>query len=127
MFPVLRLTAQDAQFHNAPPSSVQLINPYAGQQTAVAAGSRLYATNCSSCHGSNGQGNGAMPAVSRGPTQSAPDGEVFWFITTGATDKGMPSWSALSERKRWQLVSYLKSLKNTGSEQASGSATNNAK
>ncbi len=68
-----------------------------------------------------------MPAVSRGPTQSAPDGEVFWFITTGATDKGMPSWSALSERKRWQLVSYLKSLKNTGSEQASGSATNNAK
>ncbi len=40
-----------------------------------------------------------MPAVSRGPTQSAPDGEVFWFITTGATDKGMPSWSALSERK----------------------------
>ena len=45
-----------------------------------------------------------MPAVSQGPTQSVSDGEVFWFITTGAADKGMPSWSTLSERQRWQLV-----------------------
>jgi mono/diheme cytochrome c family protein len=68
-----------------------------------------------------------MPAVSKGPTQSAPDGEVFWFITTGATDKGMPSWSTLSERQRWQLVTYLKSLKNAGGAQGSGPATNTAK
>jgi hypothetical protein len=54
-----------------------------------------------------------MRAVSQGPTQSASDGEVFWFITTGAIDKGMPSWSTLSERQRWQLVTYLKSLKNS--------------
>lgn len=111
------LQAQDAQFHDAPPSSVHLKNPYPGQQTAVAAGSRLYATNCSSCHGSHGQGNGAMPAVSQGPTQSASDGEVFWFITTGAADKGMPSWSTLPERQRWQLVTYLRSLKNSPSAQ----------
>jgi len=54
-----------------------------------------------------------MPAVAEGPTQSAPDGAVFWFITNGAPDKGMPSWSSLSERQRWQLVSYLKSLGNS--------------
>jgi mono/diheme cytochrome c family protein len=111
------LQAQDAQFHDAPPSSVHLKNPYPGQQMAIAAGSRLYATNCSSCHGSHGQGNGAMPAVSQGPTQSASDGEVFWFITTGAADKGMPSWSTLPERQRWQLVTYLRSLKNSPSAQ----------
>ncbi len=58
-----------------------------------------------------------MPALSQGPTQSASDGEIFWFITTGAVDKGMPSWSTLSERQRWQLVSYLKSLKNSPSAQ----------
>jgi mono/diheme cytochrome c family protein len=52
-----------------------------------------------------------MPALAQGPTQSASNGEVFWFITTGAVDKGMPSWSTLSERQRWQLVAYLKSLK----------------
>ncbi len=54
-----------------------------------------------------------MPALAQGPTQSATDGEVFWFITTGAVDKGMPSWSALSERQRWQIVSYVKSLKSS--------------
>lgn len=113
ILPAALLTAEDAQFHDAPPSSVHLKNPYAGQQTSVAAGSRLYATNCSSCHGSHAQGNGAMPALSEGPTQTASDGEVFWFITTGAVDKGMPSWSTLSERQRWQLVSYLRSLKNS--------------
>ena len=58
-----------------------------------------------------------MPAVSQGPTQSVPDGEIFWFITTGAVDKGMPSWSSLSERQRWQLVAYLKSFKNSPSAQ----------
>ena len=111
------LHAQDTQFHAAPSSSVHMKNPYAGQPAVVSAGSRLYATNCSSCHGSSGQGNGAMPALSLGPTQSASDGEVFWFITTGAVEKGMPSWSSLSERQRWQLVSYLKSLKSSGSAQ----------
>jgi mono/diheme cytochrome c family protein len=126
MSPALRLAAQDAKFHNAPPSSVQLKNPYAGQQTAATAGARLYATDCSSCHGSAGQGNGTMPAVAQGPTQSASDGEVFWFITTGATDKGMPSWSSLSERQRWQLVTYLKSLKSSGAA-AGGSAENTVK
>jgi mono/diheme cytochrome c family protein len=64
-----------------------------------------------------------MPAVSQGPTQSASDGEVFWFITTGAVDKGMPSWASLSERQRWQLVTYLKSLKSSPGAQESGSAS----
>lgn len=64
-----------------------------------------------------------MPAVSQGPTQSASDGEVFWFITTGAVDKGMPSWSALPERQRWQIVSYLKSLKTSHGAQGSGAAS----
>jgi mono/diheme cytochrome c family protein len=117
------LHAQDAQFHNAPASSVHMKNPYAGQQTAAGAGSRLYATNCSSCHGTHGQGNGAMPALVQGPTQSASDGEIFWFITTGAPDKGMPPWSTLPERQRWQLVTYLKSLKNSHGAQESGSAS----
>ena len=117
------LHAQDAQFHNAPASSVHMKNPYAGQQAVAAAGSRLYATSCSSCHGTHGQGNGAMPALAQGPTQTASDGEIFWFITTGAPDKGMPSWSTLPERQRWQLVTYLKSLNNSHGEQESGSAS----
>jgi mono/diheme cytochrome c family protein len=110
-FPASMLMAQDAHFHDAPASSNELKNPYAGQPTAAAAGSRAYATNCGSCHGIKGRGTGSIPPLSEGPTQSASDGEVFWFITTGAVDKGMPSWASLPARQRWQIVTYLKSLK----------------
>src|SRR5208282_481053 len=57
--PASIVIAQDAHFHNAPASSNQLKNPYAGQPTAAVAGSRVYATNCSSCHGIKGAGPGA--------------------------------------------------------------------
>src|SRR5271157_574860 len=88
--PVSSLSAQDTHFHNAPVSSFQLKNPYAGQKAADADGSRLYATNCGSCHGIAGRGTGNIPALFQGPTQSALDGEVFWFITTGSVNNGMP-------------------------------------
>jgi len=109
--PASIVIAQDAHFHNAPASSNQLKNPYAGQPTAAVAGSRVYATNCGSCHGIKGRGTGSIPPLSEGPTQSASDGEVFWFITIGAVDNGMPSWASLPARQRWQIVTYLKSLK----------------
>ena len=113
LFLTSRLAAQDAHFHNAPTASAHQENPYAGQQAAVVAGSKLYATNCAACHGANGQGTGNIPSVSQGPTQSAPDGEVFWFITTGSVNNGMPAWASLTEEQRWQIVAYLKSLKNS--------------
>jgi glucose/arabinose dehydrogenase len=123
IFPASPLAAQDAHFHNAPASSVQLKNPYAGQQAAVAAGSRLYTMNCGSCHGIKARGTGNIPALYQGPTQSAADGEVFWFITTGSVNNGMPSWASLPEQKRWQIVTYLKSLKNSPSAQKNDSVS----
>jgi glucose/arabinose dehydrogenase/cytochrome c553 len=113
IFSLSTLIAQDAHFHNAPTSSNQLKNPYAGQQAALSAGSKLYATNCGSCHGIQGRGTGNIPPLAHGPTQVAADGEVFWFITTGSVNNGMPSWAALPEQQRWQIVAYLKSLKNS--------------
>src|SRR5258708_6528848 len=123
IFPSARLAAQDAHFHTAPTSSVQLKNPYAGQPAAVAAGSKLYTMNCGSCHGIKGRGTGNIPALSKGPTQSVPDGEVFWFITTGSVNNGMPAWASLPEQKRWQIVTYLKSLKNSPNTQKTASAS----
>jgi glucose/arabinose dehydrogenase len=127
ILPASKLAAQDAHFHNAPPSSVQLKNPYAGQHAALAAGERLYTMNCGSCHGIGGRGTGNIPALSQGPTQSASEGEVFWFITTGSVNNGMPSWASLPEQKRWQIVAYLKSLKNSPSAQKGESASANTK
>lgn len=122
IFPASSLAAQDAHFHNAPASSSQLKNPYVGQKTAATAGSRLYAMNCGSCHGTGGRGTGNIPALSQGATQSAPDGEVFWFITTGSVNNGMPAWGSLSEQKRWQIVAYLKSLESSPSAKTNSPA-----
>jgi glucose/arabinose dehydrogenase len=83
--------------------------------------------NCGSCHGIGGRGTGNIPALFQGPTQSASDGEVFWFITTGSVNNGMPSWASLPEQKRWQIVAYLKSLKNSPSAQKGESASANTK
>jgi glucose/arabinose dehydrogenase/cytochrome c5 len=113
--------AQDTHFHNAPISTMHQKNPLAGQQAAVAAGAKLYETYCAACHGATAQGSGNIPALSQGPTQSAPDGEVFWFITTGSVANGMPAWGSLSEEQRWQIVAYLKSLKISANESKPGS------
>jgi glucose/arabinose dehydrogenase len=106
--------SQTATFHSAPPSAAQSKNPVAGQASAINAGKTLYGQNCASCHGAGGEGTGNIPALKSGPTQSAKDGEVFWFITKGSVDNGMPAWASLSQAKRWQIVSYLKVMKTAG-------------
>jgi len=109
------VTAAAPRFHNAPASADQLKNPYAGQAAEAKAGASLFAQNCASCHGSNAQGMANIPALRSGATQSAADGQLFWFITVGEPDKGMPAWGSLPERQRWQIVTYLKSLSSSSS------------
>lgn len=106
----LAAPAQSTRFHDAPAAAAQLNNPYAGQGVAAAAGAALYAANCSGCHGSRAEGSGNIPALVGGPVQQAGDGAVFWFITRGDAGNGMPSWAALPEQQRWQIVSFLKTL-----------------
>jgi glucose/arabinose dehydrogenase/mono/diheme cytochrome c family protein len=105
----LYLYADDPKFHNAPDEVIGLKNPFAGQ-AAAEAGGKLYAANCAICHGQYGQGTGEIPALMRGPAQAATDGEVYWFITTGSLNSGMPSWQKLPEKERWELVTFVKSL-----------------
>lgn len=105
--------AQDANFHNAPKSAAEMKNPFEGDPHAADLGAKLYSTNCVKCHGTNAQGIGNVPPLRSGPAQKAPDGEVFWFITKGSLADGMPSWAALPERQRWELVAYIKSLPNS--------------
>ena len=103
------LMAQEAGFHQAPASAREAKNPLSGQTTAVTAGRALYATNCASCHGAKGEGQGNIPALATGAAQQANDGELFWFITRGDVNNEMPAWDALPEVQRWQIVTYLKS------------------
>jgi mono/diheme cytochrome c family protein len=101
-------SAQNPGFRNAPRSAAERKDPYKSP-AAAAAGKKLYLRNCAQCHGSNRQGIGPAPALDRAPVKNAKPGELFWFITQGKLESGMPSWSNLSEQKRWQIVTFLQS------------------
>jgi glucose/arabinose dehydrogenase/mono/diheme cytochrome c family protein len=103
-------TNVDSNFHNAPASTKATKNPYEGQAAAAQAGQQLYARNCLSCHGRQGKGTGNVPSLVDGKLDSVPPGEVFWFITRGDKDNGMPSWAALPVKQRWQIITYVKSM-----------------
>jgi mono/diheme cytochrome c family protein len=47
----------------------------------------------------------------REEVQQATPGTIFWVLTNGVVRHGMPVWSKLPEPQRWQLVTYLRSLK----------------
>lgn len=105
----LPLLAQQAAFRGAPASAAEMKNPYAGNASAAAAGKKLYIQDCAQCHGNNLQGMGPAPALDTPSVRSAKPGELFWFITTGKLESGMPSWSQLPKQQRWQVVTYLES------------------
>ncbi|MEQ9220265.1 MAG: cytochrome c [Cyclobacteriaceae bacterium] len=103
----------------APPEADKLKNPLIGQELAIKEGKKLFATYCAICHGAKGRGDGAAgAALNPKPTNlttatfhAQSDGAIFWKITEGRAP--MASYKAtLSEEKRWQLISYLRTLKN---------------
>ena len=75
-------------------------------------------TNCVSCHGPGGKGDGPAAAALPPPkpanwtsekVQKESDGELFWKISNGRG--AMPPWKHLPEKDRWELVNYLRTLK----------------
>jgi mono/diheme cytochrome c family protein len=103
---------QDPKWH-APDEAASRKNPLASKPQAAAGGRKLFARNCVECHGETGTGiikkhaaDLQLPVV-----QSQSDGALFWKITNGNTDRGMPSFSNLPEMQRWQLVLFLRTLK----------------
>ena len=103
------VSAQEKSFRGAPASAAAMSNPYSSNANAAAGGKKLYAQNCAQCHGNNLQGMGPAPALQSTSVKSAKPGELFWFITNGNLNNGMPSWSNLPKQQRWQIVSFLES------------------
>src|SRR2546430_5220914 len=107
-FSTMSLLAQSANFHNAPASVKFAKNPYQGQQPDAA--KSVYESRCAACHGPTGEGSGNIPGLVSGKTQGASDGELFWYITKGDVNNGMPAWGSLPEKDRWQVINFLRVL-----------------
>jgi len=85
-------------------------NPYGSQPEAVLAGAKLYRQHCAECHGADGWGAERAANLHASDVQKATAGELEWLLRNGNLPAGMPSWSGLPEERRWQIVSYLKTL-----------------
>jgi mono/diheme cytochrome c family protein len=96
---------------HVPPKDHVRANPLAGRPEVVAAGAHLYKDHCQQCHQADAAGDGKKkPSLKTDRIRTATDGDLEWYLRQGDLAHGMPSWSNLPEAKRWQIISYLRSL-----------------
>jgi mono/diheme cytochrome c family protein len=94
----------------APKEAMQRKNPLSTRPELAPGGTKLFLRNCAECHGKNGEGLKKAADLQLPVVQGQTDGTLFWKITNGNPDRGMPSFSRLPELQRWQLVLHLRTL-----------------
>lgn len=112
----LCFAADGSWLKRVPEKDRQRVNPFAGNADAIAGGGRVFQDHCSKCHGEDALGRGKRPSLRSERIQGATDGELFWLLKNGNLAKGMPTWAALPEPMRWQVIAYVKSLGVEGSQ-----------
>ncbi len=99
--------------------AAKLKNPVKPLPASVDAGKRLYTTQCSTCHGPSGKGDGSMASAINPPKPSdltdaswkhgAADGELFTVISDGATGTSMRAYGQrMKPDDIWKIVNYLR-------------------
>lgn len=86
-------------------------NPTDRDPGSALAGKKLFGQHCAECHGLTGGGGKKAPSLRVDEVEQAPPGALFWVLSNGVVRRGMPVWSKLPEPQRWNLVSYIKTLK----------------
>jgi mono/diheme cytochrome c family protein len=84
-------------------------NPFTSAED-VRIGEKLFQSNCTQCHGANGIGGTAGPALKqRQMHKGGSDWAVIKTISEGIAGTSMPA-SVLAGNDRWRVVAYVKSL-----------------
>ena len=93
-----------------------LDNPYEKDGRGVE-GRQLFRDYCSDCHGEKGGGTRRAPSLRSRRVAEARPGEVLWLLRNGVRASGMPSFSALTDRELWKLVTFVRGLHGASSRQ----------
>lgn len=91
-------------------------NPFGAE--AALEGAKVFQTNCETCHGSQGHGDGiASQSLEPKPKnlavlqETVGDNYLFWRISEGKPGTSMVAWkSILTEEQIWQAVSFIRTL-----------------
>jgi len=92
-------------------------NPFG--EEAASAGAEVFKSNCESCHGPQGHGDGiAGQALDPKPKNLADlqsvvgDDYLFWRIHEGKPGTAMIGWNGiLTDEQIWQTVAFIRTLK----------------
>ncbi len=110
--------AASAQDWKAPVESDKVESPFSLEdEKSILKGEKLFGNMCWTCHGEEGKGDGlAAEGLEVKPAdltstlmQSQSDGSFYWKITHG---RGLMVGyeDALSDKQRWQLVAFIRSI-----------------
>jgi mono/diheme cytochrome c family protein len=86
---------------------------------SAAQGDKVYAINCSLCHGEDGRATSPMGRwmypraadLSSPQTQSYSDEQLFWVVKNGIRLSGMPGFAKLeTDEHIWNMVDHLRTL-----------------
>ena len=102
----------------APKSADIIKNPLGKSPASIEEGKKIFMLYCSICHGNKGKGDG-IGGVGLKPrpsnftipkVQEQSDGAIYWKLAEGRAP--MAGYGEiLTETERWQLVSFIRTLK----------------
>ncbi len=86
---------------------------------ASAEGAKIFKTNCETCHGPQGHGDGPIgesldpkPQNLAELQAAASDDYLFWRVAEGKPGTSMPPWkNILTEEQIWQITAFIRTLK----------------
>jgi mono/diheme cytochrome c family protein len=109
--------SEDATLAPVPAEYAGLTNPLGPE--AADAGAEVFRTNCATCHGPQGHGDGpAGQSLNPRPRNlaniqaAAGDDFLFWRIHEGKPGTSMVAWKGiLTDEQIWQTVAFIRTLK----------------
>jgi len=100
--------------------AAEMKNPVKADAASIAAGKKLYDSNCAPCHGETARGDGKMASqfnpkppdlTDADWKHGSSDGEIFVVVRDGVKDTAMKAFgSKMTAHQMWDVVNYVRSL-----------------